>query len=165
MTDIVDETERILEADGLVQGQSNASTTPAQHQKPLRVLACILCQQRKIKCDRKFPCANCVKLNAQCIQATLTPRRRRRAIPERVLLDRLRTYETLLRQNDVKFESLSKEFSGTLQESPNAEGADDSENEHGDAVAGDSTAPSATADVPREYEPKYVCTKYTELIK
>ncbi|KAK4247034.1 fungal-specific transcription factor domain-containing protein [Corynascus novoguineensis] len=27
-----------------------------------RVLACELCQKRKIGCDRKFPCANCIKV-------------------------------------------------------------------------------------------------------
>lgn len=74
--------------------------------KPQRVLSCILCQQRKVKCDRKFPCANCVKSRAQCVPATLTQRRRRRRFSERELLDRLRTYENLLRQKNIPFESL-----------------------------------------------------------
>ena len=73
-----------------------------------RVLACILCQQRKIKCDRKFPCANCNKAQVKCIQAAPT-RSRKPRFPERSLLDRIRRYEELLRQNDVKFEPLHKE--------------------------------------------------------
>ncbi|KAI1630024.1 putative C6 transcription factor [Exophiala viscosa] len=85
------------------------STPPASARtvvKPQRVLACVLCQQRKVRCDRRFPCANCVKSSAQCVPATLVPRQRRRRVPERELLERLRRYETLLRQNKIDFEPL-----------------------------------------------------------
>lgn len=71
-----------------------------------RVLACVLCQQRKIRCDRKFPCATCIKSNVQCVPATLATRQRRRRFAERDLLDRLRHYESLLRANEVSFEPL-----------------------------------------------------------
>ncbi|KAF2501908.1 hypothetical protein BU16DRAFT_522789 [Lophium mytilinum] len=74
--------------------------------KSQRVLACVLCQQRKVKCNRKFPCTNCEKAGAQCVPATLAPRHRRRRFPERELLERLRDYEGLLRQNNIKFEPL-----------------------------------------------------------
>lgn len=74
--------------------------------KPERVLACVLCQQRKIKCDRKFPCAQCSKAGAQCAPATTVSRQRRRRFPERDLLERLRHYESLLRQHDVSFEPM-----------------------------------------------------------
>ncbi|KAL5050911.1 hypothetical protein BDW71DRAFT_194039 [Aspergillus fruticulosus] len=77
--------------------------------KPTRVLSCVLCQQRKVRCDRTFPCANCVKSKVQCIPADLLPRRRKRRFPERELLDRLRKYETLLRQNDIEFDPLHPE--------------------------------------------------------
>ncbi|RAH81742.1 C6 zinc finger domain protein [Aspergillus japonicus CBS 114.51] len=78
---------------------TNTTTTV----KPQRVLACVLCQQRKIKCDRTFPCANCVRGNMQCEQAI---RQRRRRLPERELLARLRLYERLLRQHNIKFDPL-----------------------------------------------------------
>lgn len=84
---------------------------------PKRVLACVLCQQRKVKCDRKFPCQNCTRLQAQCVPATLTPRRRRRKVAEQDLLDRLRRYEDLLRQNNVQFESIAHQ-STVENESP-----------------------------------------------
>lgn len=93
--------------------------TPASSSaKPQRVLACVLCQQRKVqrphirlsldlqsnmnvlkpltdrhvscmqvKCDRTFPCSNCVKTYAQCVPAILAPRQRRRRFPERELLE------------------------------------------------------------------------------
>ncbi|KAI5461256.1 hypothetical protein BGZ63DRAFT_355926 [Mariannaea sp. PMI_226] len=73
--------------------------------KPQRLFACLLCQQRKVKCERKFPCGRCVRAGVECLPVSL-PRQRRRRFPERDLLERLRHYETLLRQNNVKFEPL-----------------------------------------------------------
>ncbi|ROV91862.1 hypothetical protein VMCG_09183 [Cytospora schulzeri] len=101
--------------------QSTANPTPEPQQtvtsptmptrttahKPQRVLACVLCQQRKVKCDRKFPCANCLRAGVHCVPAnTLYPRQRRRRFPERELLERLRNYEDLLHQNEIDFEPL-----------------------------------------------------------
>ncbi|OKL63914.1 hypothetical protein UA08_00618 [Talaromyces atroroseus] len=91
------------------------SSSSAVTSKPPRVLACVLCQQRKVKCDRSFPCANCVRSRAQCVPATLSRRRRRRRFPERELLDRLRMYEDLLRQNSISFEPLHKDSPGDIK--------------------------------------------------
>lgn len=77
--------------------------TPGKHQ---RVLACVSCQQRKVKCDRHFPCAHCLRAGIPCVPASLVPRQRRRRFPERDLLQRLRHYEDLLRQNNVDFQPL-----------------------------------------------------------
>lgn len=74
--------------------------------KPRRLLACVLCQQRKVKCDHNYPCATCVKARVPCVQATQVPRRRRRQFPEKELLVRLRQYEHLLTQHNIKFEPL-----------------------------------------------------------
>ncbi|ORY09564.1 hypothetical protein BCR34DRAFT_625638 [Clohesyomyces aquaticus] len=72
-----------------------------------RVLACVLCSQRKVKCDRKFPCANCLRQGTTCVPASaLAPRPRRRRFPEKEMLDRIRHYEGLLRQNNIDFEPL-----------------------------------------------------------
>ncbi|RJE21381.1 Transcription factor [Aspergillus sclerotialis] len=83
----------------------DAAVSRVQPQKPQRVLACALCQQRKVKCDRKYPCSNCIKSRVECIP-TQASRRRRRRFPERELLERLRKYEDLLRQNNIQFEPL-----------------------------------------------------------
>ncbi|KAI0122095.1 hypothetical protein F4814DRAFT_407542 [Daldinia grandis] len=79
--------------------------------RPPRVLSCVLCQQRKVKCDKIFPCANCVRLRAQCVPATHAPPRRRRRFPKRELLERLHHYENLLRENNIPFESIYGEES------------------------------------------------------
>ncbi|RFU30785.1 hypothetical protein B7463_g5556, partial [Scytalidium lignicola] len=129
----------------------SVSSLSAQPSKPQRVLACVRCQQRKVKCDRRFPCANCNTSRSQCVPATLTPRvRRRRRFPERELLDRLRKYEDLLRQNNIKFEPLHKDPAGE-KGSPNTQGGDESDDEQLEA---DWSAPSTTAKSKRLYEAK-----------
>ncbi|OQE39303.1 hypothetical protein PENCOP_c007G04846 [Penicillium coprophilum] len=80
-----------------------SSSEQAVTAKPPRVLACVLCQQRKIKCDRTFPCVNCVRACVECEQST---RQRRRRFPEKELLGRLRHYERLLRRHNIKFDPL-----------------------------------------------------------
>ncbi|KAK9319080.1 C6 zinc finger domain protein [Lipomyces orientalis] len=98
--------------------------------KPQRVLACVLCQQRKIKCDRKFPCANCVRACAQCVPATLALRQRRRRFPERELLERLRHYEGLLRQNNIQFEPLHGPAAEQTSPSEDGRGCDSLDDAH-----------------------------------
>ncbi|KAI0129379.1 fungal-specific transcription factor domain-containing protein [Hypoxylon sp. NC0597] len=63
--------------------------------KPPRVLACVLCQNRKIKCDRKTPCSNCIKANVACTPSTPAPARKRRR-PNQDLQQRLARCEELL---------------------------------------------------------------------
>ncbi len=87
-----------------------ASSSSSQPSKPQRVLACVRCQRRKIKCERRFPCAHCKKSGVQCVPAIFTPCvQRKRRFPERELLGRLRKYEDLLRQNNIQFEPLHKD--------------------------------------------------------
>ena len=74
--------------------------------KSRRLLACVLCQQRKTKCDHNYPCATCVKARVQCVQAVQATRRRRQQFPEKELLARLHQYEQLLSQHNIKFEPL-----------------------------------------------------------
>ena len=74
--------------------------------KSKRLLACILCQQRKVKCDHNFPCATCVKARVQCVPSVQATRRRRRQFPEKELLIRVRKYEQLLAQHKISFEPL-----------------------------------------------------------
>lgn len=82
--------------------------------KPHRVLACVLCQTRKIKCDRTFPCSQCLKAGSQCVPATRVPRKRRRRFAERDLLTRLRHYESLLREHNIDFEPLHPDHEASL---------------------------------------------------
>jgi hypothetical protein len=110
--------------------------------KPQRVLACVLCQQRKVKCDRKFPCANCVRACAQCVPATLARRQRRRRFPERELLERLRRYEGLLRQNNIKFEPLHTPVAEKASPSEDGRDSDSPDDAHSEGPVEGAERPS-----------------------
>ena len=86
---------------------ASPSQTPetAGSPKILRGHSCVLCQQRKVKCDRQKPCSNCVKARAECIPSVPTvPRRRRRKFSEQDLATKVRRYEHLLKKHGVKLE-------------------------------------------------------------
>ncbi|KAK4126647.1 hypothetical protein N657DRAFT_568898, partial [Parathielavia appendiculata] len=73
--------------------------------------SCVLCQQRKVRCDKQKPCANCVKAQVECrVVPPQPPRRRKKKPQERDLLERLRKYESLLSQAGVNFEPIAHEL-------------------------------------------------------
>jgi hypothetical protein len=83
----------------------SASSARPPSPKITRGHSCILCQQRKVKCDRQKPCSNCLKARAECIpSAPSQPRRRRKKLSETDLATRLKKYEQLLRTHGVKIE-------------------------------------------------------------
>ncbi|KIW88149.1 uncharacterized protein Z519_11260 [Cladophialophora bantiana CBS 173.52] len=129
--------------------------TSSQASQPQRVLACVLCQQRKVKCDRVFPCANCVRSRAQCVPGSLAKRQRRRRLPERELLERLRKYEDLLRQNNVAFEPLHGD--STRGKGPFiAHSGFGSDDERPETVGPDISTPATTIQPGRGYGAKNV---------
>ncbi|KAI5457493.1 fungal-specific transcription factor domain-containing protein [Mariannaea sp. PMI_226] len=67
------------------------------HIKSPKILACVLCQQRKIKCDKGAPCSNCEKIGARCTPSTPAPARKKRRT-NRDLRERLAKCEALLKQ-------------------------------------------------------------------
>lgn len=118
-----------------------------------RVLACVLCQQRKVKCDRQFPCANCTKSRAQCVPSTLAQRKRKRRFGDRELLEHLRKYEDLLRQNNIPFEPLRKNWA-PRQEISNADNIDNSDDERPAVTGTTHSTPSTTVKSEGSYQPK-----------
>lgn len=89
--------------------------------KVTRGTSCVLCQQRKVRCDKNKPCGNCVKAGVECrVIPPQPPRRRKKRISERDLVARLRKYEALLAQHGVEFESLGPDIKitdpGTVHE-------------------------------------------------
>lgn len=82
----------------------NSSVSSASAARvPVRGHACVLCQQRKVKCSRETPCSGCIKSRAECVyRDPAPPRRRKRRSPEDVLLARLKRYEELLQSAGIK---------------------------------------------------------------
>ena len=85
--------------------------------------------------------------------ATLAQRQRRRRFPERALLERLRKYEDLLRQNNVAFEALHNDVDKE-KESLNAESHYDSGDEHPE-TGPDSSSLSTIVKSERGFGAKY----------
>ncbi|KUJ13101.1 uncharacterized protein LY89DRAFT_673198 [Mollisia scopiformis] len=71
---------------------------------------CVLCQQRKVKCDRNEPCQNCTKARVECISPlTLPPKKRKRRFPEAELLARIRRYEDALKGYGADLDAINGE--------------------------------------------------------
>ena len=76
----------------------------------LRERSCLLCKQRKVKCDRRDPCSNCTKARVDCIfRAPAPPRRRKKTISEANLISRLRQYEEMLKGYGEELEATTEE--------------------------------------------------------
>ncbi|CAM1509677.1 Fc.00g000120.m01.CDS01 [Cosmosporella sp. VM-42] len=83
---------------------------------------CLLCQQRKVKCDRNTPCSNCLKARAECLAPNrdLPPKRKKR-FPEAELLARLRRYEAYFKDNGLDPEALGRSATDCRSERSSAE--------------------------------------------
>jgi hypothetical protein len=69
----------------------------------LKSFSCVLCSQRKVKCDRQpGGCANCTKVRIPCVyKSPPPPRRRKKGSRDVDTTARLRLYEDALRQLGV----------------------------------------------------------------
>jgi hypothetical protein len=67
--------------------------------------SCLVCQQRKVKCNRHNPCATCKRTGASCVYTTFErPKRRIRAVVESNLIARLQRCEELLASNGIQLD-------------------------------------------------------------
>ncbi|KAF4434828.1 Zn(2)-C6 fungal-type DNA-binding domain, partial [Fusarium albosuccineum] len=79
--------------------------------KLTRGTSCVLCQQRKVRCDKNKPCANCVKANVECrVIPPQPPRRRKKRLQEKDLIDRLKRYESLLAEHGVRVDAIGHDL-------------------------------------------------------
>ncbi|QUC21594.1 uncharacterized protein UV8b_05837 [Ustilaginoidea virens] len=79
--------------------------------KLTRGTSCVLCQQRKVRCDKTKPCANCVKAGVECkVVPSQPPKRRKKRLQEKDLVERLKKYEALLAENGVKFDAIGHDL-------------------------------------------------------
>lgn len=89
----------------MAETPNNSSTADG-----LKPHACVLCQRRKVKCDRRQPCATCAKAWLVCeYRAPLPPRRRKKKDSEATLTARVRHYEHALQQAGIDVSSIDAE--------------------------------------------------------
>lgn len=80
----------------------------AMPDRGLQPHSCVICQRRKVKCDRYDPCSNCVKHRVECeYRAPAPPRRRKRQSPDPQLQAKMRRYEEILQKHGVKVDELN----------------------------------------------------------
>ncbi|PYH96541.1 hypothetical protein BO71DRAFT_174478 [Aspergillus ellipticus CBS 707.79] len=142
--------------------QKYPASAPRAAARPHRLLACVHCQQRKVRCDREFPCASCVRIGVQCVP-TAAPRQRRRRFPERDLLDRLRHHEALLAQHNIPFEPLH----GTVETaSPfdDSRSPDPGNDRHSKAPVTDAIR-SSRQKAPVKSKPEYAAKSFWNVMK
>ncbi|KAF1968006.1 hypothetical protein BU23DRAFT_277921 [Bimuria novae-zelandiae CBS 107.79] len=115
----------------VTQNLSDASTpesaTTASERPIQKAFSCVLCAQRKVRCD-KAPggCANCTKARVDCVyKAPPPPRRRKKGVREVDLQTRLRLYERVLKEHGVDPEELvRKELEGPVKRDDDIIGMD-----------------------------------------
>lgn len=56
--------------------QFRAAQGPRQQQQ--QEYSCILCKQRKVRCDRATPCSGCVRAGVECVPGVRQPYKRRK---------------------------------------------------------------------------------------
>lgn len=75
----------------------------------IKPFACSTCVQRKVKCDKTVPCGSCTRSRLQCYYKPIPPTQKRKRRSENgndVLLEIVRSHESLLRKSGVAFQSV-----------------------------------------------------------
>ena len=73
--------------------------------------SCVICAQRKVKCDKSSPCSNCSRSRSECIyRAPATSQRHRKRPADEDLLSKISEYEELLSKNNIKFQPLDNSW-------------------------------------------------------
>lgn len=122
-----------------------ASDLPTQQERPaenLKVLSCVICRRRKLKCDRRDPCSRCIKSNVECVYSDPVRSRHQRK-PELVLITRLKHYENLLRKNGIDPNTIdsnsrgdSVSIDGEAENASNTDSLQSSSDVHNQATKG-----------------------------
>lgn len=86
-----------------------------------KAFSCVLCAQRKVKCDKKpVGCNNCTKARVPCIyKAPPPPRRRRKGIRDVDTTTKLRVYEDALRNVGIDPDTLLNQASSSGEDQSN----------------------------------------------
>lgn len=75
--------------------EGNEPEAQAATQGPTQNRVCVTCRRRKVKCDKRQPCQNCVKLRTECVFPSKRCAADRQAAADAELLHELRRLEPL----------------------------------------------------------------------
>ncbi|KAI1356415.1 hypothetical protein F5Y01DRAFT_267266 [Xylaria sp. FL0043] len=91
---------------------SNSQAAQPAQQQPTHLRSCVLCRQRKVKCDRRQPCSNCIRAGSNCVHppgAGRAAKRPRQAVDTKVL-DRLSHLESTIKRLQQQAKSRETEL-------------------------------------------------------
>ncbi|KAI0203723.1 fungal-specific transcription factor domain-containing protein [Astrocystis sublimbata] len=136
-------------------GEVNAADSSSpQHGQPTHLRSCVLCRQRKVKCDRRQPCANCVRAGANCVHppgAGRAAKRSRQAGVDGKVMDRLSQLEMTIRHLQQQAKDRGVEFN-----LPSGSHAQDRTAQVDDADQGPEAAPELGRLIVEESQSRYV---------
>jgi hypothetical protein len=73
--------------------------------------SCVICAQRKVRCDKLNPCSNCSKSQSECVyRAPAVSQRHRKRPADEDIHSKISEYEGLLRKNNIKFQPLDNSW-------------------------------------------------------
>lgn len=117
-----------------VEQETTTSPTRTHNSSPPRLnpRSCVTCRRRKVRCNKKNPCANCIRAGIECIfPAPGRAPRKSRKPPDAELLARLRRLEGVVH-------SLGAHVDDNGLVSPAVTGSADIRARFGEAQSGDS---------------------------
>jgi hypothetical protein len=80
------------------------SDTPASERAKVQKFSCLTCRERKVRCERRHPCSQCVRLEKPCSFVPPVRGKRRKKTPKEGLHAKLRRYEELLKSYGANIE-------------------------------------------------------------
>jgi len=97
-------------------------------QAPLHQISCIVCRQRKVKCNKQQRCSNCAKAGVECIYS-LPARPRRRIgngrsaedVSREELIQRVRRYEALFKKYGPQLDAIKNENIASITKESSSE--------------------------------------------
>jgi hypothetical protein len=98
------------------------AVSPGHEDGGLRIWSCVTCRRRKVKCDRRDPCANCVRSNIECHFPVTGRLPRRSRDPGAIKLSPSQRQVELLGRLR-RLEDLVTELSGQLDDGVSGAGA------------------------------------------
>ncbi|KAI8717664.1 Zn(2)-C6 fungal-type domain-containing protein [Fusarium sp. LHS14.1] len=106
---------------------SSSDQQPSASDAGLKIWSCVICRRRKVRCDRRDPCSNCVKNNIECHFPVTgrIPRRNQNpgaykspAQKQSELLSRLRRLESVVTELAAQVEDGSQDVRAVIAPGP-----------------------------------------------
>jgi hypothetical protein len=81
-----------------LRAMQDTHAVPSARSPELQQLSCVTCRRRKVKCNRRDPCSNCVKTGIACVFPASARKFERASKPPKIdVIDRLKRLEDMVK--------------------------------------------------------------------